>query len=57
MFKSQRREQKRNKRHAHRVHGGFQPQYNAMEKREKERKARMEGREVRAMKEFADGIR
>lgn len=50
-FKSVRREQRRNKRHAYRVGGGFAPQYNAMEKRERERKARQDVREVRTMKE------
>jgi len=49
MLKSHRRELKRNKRHAHRVHAGFSPQYNAMAKREIER--RQNGRDVRAMKE------
>jgi hypothetical protein len=57
MFKSVRREQRRNKRHAYRVSGGFEAQYNAMEKRERERKARIEAREVRAMKEVINGSR
>jgi hypothetical protein len=57
MFKSVRREQRRNKRHAYRVSGGFEAQYSAMEKRERERKARIEAREVRAMKEAINGSR
>jgi hypothetical protein len=56
MFKSERREKQSKKRHARRVHSGFAPQYNAMEKRERERRLREEGRFVRSQKEAIDGV-
>lgn len=51
MFKSERREAKRLKRQAHKVHARFTAQFNAMRNREVERKQRWDS--ARRVKEYA----